>query len=139
VPDGFSELCTEILNHAKQLYSASTVTCSSSPDEPDAQDSAIVERIRVGGNVQAAALLKRVTPTYPLEAKSRGIQGVVRFEAVINKEGKVESLVLLSGPLALYKSARDAVSQWEYRPTQLNGRPVQVLTWLEVNYTLSAR
>jgi hypothetical protein len=139
VPDGFSELCMEILNHANQLYSSATVTCSTASDERDAQDSAAVERIRVGGNVQAAVRIKQVTPTYPLEAKSRGIQGVIQFEAVIDKQGKVQSLVLLSGPIALYKSARDAVSQWEYHPTQLNGRPVEVLTRLEVNYTLSGR
>jgi protein TonB len=96
-----------------------------------------LSRIRVGANVQQANLIKKVSPAYPSEAKARGIQGVVRFTAIIDKDGSISSLTLVSGPLALYKSARDAVKQWLYRPTMLNGKPVQVVTTLEVNYTLS--
>jgi TonB family protein len=142
LPDGYPELCDAVLKHARDLYAGSVATCSISADDPldtTVLDTAAIERIRVGGNVQAAALTKRVQPSYPTEAKSRGIQGTVQFTAVIDKQGKIKSLVLLSGPFALYKSARDAVSQWEYRPTQLNGHPVEVITRLDVNYQLAGR
>jgi protein TonB len=95
------------------------------------------QRIRVGGNVQAANLVKKVQPAYPAEAKSRHIQGTVRFTVIISKEGKISSLTLVSGPLPLYESARDAVKQWEYKPTKLNGKPVDVVTQIDVNYTLT--
>ena len=61
-------------------------------------------RIRVGGNVQASTIKKRVQPVYPAEAKSRRIQGAVHFNVVIDKEGKVQSLILTGGPFALYKA-----------------------------------
>ncbi|MBI2687885.1 MAG: TonB family protein [Acidobacteria bacterium] len=96
------------------------------------------QRIRVSGNVQAAKVLKMVRPTYPPEAKEARVQGTVRMRAVIGKEGEVLGLTLLMSPSPeLARSAMDAVSQWKYSPTLLNGAPIEVQTEVDVNYTLS--
>jgi TonB family protein len=93
--------------------------------------------IRIGGNVAQANILSRVTPVYPAEAKQNRIQGTVTLEITIDKEGHVSALSVVAGPTELIQSATDAVQQWVYRPTLLNGEPVNVLTTVDVNYTLS--
>jgi len=95
------------------------------------------EPLRVGGNVQAANLIKKVTPQYPPLAKQARIQGTVRFNAVIGKDGAIQNLTLVSGHPLLVPSATDAVKQWVYKPTLLNGEPVDVITQIDVNFTLS--
>jgi protein TonB len=102
-----------------------------------AQDKPIDKPIRVGGNVQQANLLSRVVPAYPAEAKQNRIQGTVALEITIDKEGHVLAVAVISGPAELVQSATDAVQQWVYRPTLLNGEPVSVITMVDVNYTLS--
>jgi protein TonB len=94
-------------------------------------------RIRVGGNVQQANLIRKVTPLYPPLAKQARIQGVVRFTAIIGKDGTIQNLQLVSGHPLLVEAAKQAVSQWQYKPTLLNGDPVEVVTTIEVNFTLS--
>jgi TonB family protein len=95
-------------------------------------------RIRVSGNVQAAKVLKMVRPLYPAEAKAAGVQGTVRMQAIINREGDVADLTLLMAPSAeLARSAMEAVGQWKYSPTLLNGNPVEIQTVVDVNYTLA--
>lgn len=93
--------------------------------------------VRLGGNVAQANLLSRVTPVYPAEAKANRIQGTVKLEITIDKEGHVANLSIIGGPTELITSATEAVQQWVYRPTLLNGEPVSVLTTVDVNYTLS--
>jgi periplasmic protein TonB len=93
-------------------------------------------KIRVGGDMQAANLIQKVTPIYPAEAKEARIQGVVHFTANISKEGKVVDLQLISGHPLLAGPARDAVMQWVYKPTLLNGNPIDVVTEINVNFTL---
>jgi TonB family protein len=137
LPAAYPSLCEDVLRHAKELYSGLTSTCDTSADDPITYE--LIERIRVGGNVQAATRIKSATPAYPKDATARGIQGKVSFSAVIDKQGKIKSLILLSGPLVFYESARDAVLQWEYKPTQLDGKPVEVIRKLDVNYSLSGR
>jgi len=94
-------------------------------------------RIRVGGNVQQANLIRKVTPLYPPLAKQARIQGFVRFTAIIGKDGTIQNLQLVSGHPLLVEAAKQAVSQWQYKPTLLNGDPVEVVTTIEVNFTLS--
>lgn len=94
-------------------------------------------RIRIGGNVQAAKLVNKVTPLYPPLAKQAGIQGTVRFATLIGTDGHVKGLILESGHPLLVESAQTAVQQWTYQPTLLNGNPVEVLTVIDVNYTLA--
>jgi TonB family protein len=95
------------------------------------------ERIRVGGNVQQANLIMKVTPMYPPEAKQARIQGTVKMTATINKDGTIQTLDLVSGHPLLADAAIDAVKQWIYKPTLLNGNPVEVITQIDVNFTLS--
>lgn len=94
-------------------------------------------RIRVGGNVQQAKLLVKVQPVYPPEAKVQGIEGTVRLEATLDKRGKVANLQVLSGDPILAAAALDAVRQWQYQTTLLNGDPVEVVTDIDVNFTLA--
>ena len=104
--------------------------------QPQLSTGADPQRIRVGGNVQAINLIKKVTPLYPPLAKQAGIQGTVRFTATIGKDGSIINLELVSGHPLLVQSAQDAVKQWMYKPTLLNGNPVEVITQIDVNYTL---
>jgi periplasmic protein TonB len=94
------------------------------------------KRIRVGGNVQQANLIRRVVPTYPAIAKAARIQGDVILHAIIAKDGTVQELRYESGPPMLMQSAMDAVRQWRYAPTLLNGEPVEVETTITVKFTL---
>ena len=95
------------------------------------------QRIRVGGNVQAARLVRQPKPAYPPLARQARIQGTVRFTAIIGKDGTIQNLQLMSGHPLLVQSATDAVKQWVYQPTQLNGEPVEVITQIDVNFTLT--
>ncbi len=95
------------------------------------------KKIRVGGNVQSNNLIQKVTPVYPPDAKRDRIQGKVRFTATIGKDGTVQNLVLVFGEPVLAQAAREAVQKWVYRPTLLNGDPVEVVTQVDVNFTLS--
>ena len=101
------------------------------------QKAATPQRIRVGGNVQAANLIRKVTPVYPPLAKQARVSGTVRFTAVISKDGTIQQLQLVSGHPLLVQAAQDAVKQWLYKPTLLNGEPVEVVTQIDVNFTLS--
>jgi protein TonB len=91
----------------------------------------------IGGNVAAANKIKNVVPVYPPLAKSARIQGDVKFTAIISKDGTIQKLEFVSGHPLLVQSARDAVLQWVYKPTLLNGEPVDVITDITVHFTLS--
>ena len=93
--------------------------------------------VRVGGRVQNARITRRVLPVYPPEAVEQQITGTVRLEAIIGVDGLVRDLKLVEGHPLLAPAAVEAVSQWEYRPTTLNGLDVEVLTLIEVNFTLT--
>ena len=93
-------------------------------------------RIRVGGSVQRARLLQQPKPAYPPLARQARIQGTVRFTAIIGKDGKIANLTLESGHPLLVPAATAAVQQWVYKPTLLNGEPVEVVTVIDVNFTL---
>ncbi len=102
-----------------------------------AQDAAPVKRIRVGGLVQQNLAVTRVPPVYPEQAKKARIQGVVRLEATISPEGRVTNLKVISGHPLLVQSSLDAVRQWQYKPTLLYGEAVEVITTVDVNFTLN--
>ena len=95
------------------------------------------QKIRVGGAVQAQNIISKVAPVYPPEAKQKRVEGTVRLEVTIDKDGHVSQIAIVSGPAELTQSATDAVRQWSYKPTLLNGEPVEVQTTVDVNYTLS--
>jgi periplasmic protein TonB len=96
------------------------------------------KRIRIGGNVQQAKMARMVQPVYPQIAKSAHIQGTVILHAIIAKDGSVQELQYVSGPPLLMKNAMDAVRQWRYQPTLLNGDPVEVDTTISVVFTLGS-
>lgn len=95
------------------------------------------QRIRVGGNVQAAQLVTKVDPVYPPLAVQARIQGTVRFTVVIDRDGHVVNVQLVSGHPLLVRAASDAVKQWVYKVSLLNGNPVEVVTQVDVNFTLN--
>jgi periplasmic protein TonB len=97
----------------------------------------VQSRIRQGGSVQAALLVNKVQPVYPPLARQTRISGTVRLHAIISKTGSVESLEVLSGHPLLVRAAMDAVQQWRYKPTLLNGEPVEVDTTIDVIFSLN--
>jgi TonB family protein len=94
-------------------------------------------RLRVGGQVQHANLVRMVPPAYPREAKASGVQGIVKLQVRIDRDGHVTEAMVISGDSLLAAAAIEAVKQWLYRPTLLNGDPVEVETEVDVNFTLS--
>lgn len=107
------------------------------PPPPPVEQKKAPTRIRVGGQVQQANLIRQPKPIYPPLAKQARIQGVVRFNAIIGKDGTIQNLQLISGHPLLVPAAEEAVKQWLYKPTLLNGEPVEVATVIDVNFTLS--
>lgn len=81
-------------------------------------------------------LLHKVDPEYPSTALQHRIQGIVRFSVMIGKDGRIERLRLISGHPLLVRAAREAVQQWVYRPMLLDGRPVRVITQIEISFQL---
>jgi protein TonB len=95
------------------------------------------KRITIGGNVQQAKLVRQPKPVYPPLAKQARISGVVHLAAVISANGTIQDLKVISGHPLLIPAALEAVKQWVYQPTLLNGEPVEVQTQIDVNFTLS--
>lgn len=93
--------------------------------------------LRVGGDVKAPTVTRRVEPTYPEVARKARVAGVVVIEAVIDRHGNVDQVKVLKGlPMGLSAEAEAAVRQWKFRPGTLNGQPVDVIFSLTVNFTL---
>jgi protein TonB len=92
--------------------------------------------LRVGGQVQAALAISAPPPVYPALAKTARISGAVKLDAVIGVDGHIENLKVMSGPPLLIEAAMNAVKQWTYRPTYLNGKPFKVETQIVVTFTL---
>lgn len=92
--------------------------------------------LRVGGAVQAARCLACPPPAYPALAREARVSGVVRLAAIIGRDGRVMDLHVLSGAPLLVSTTLRAVSRWRYRPTELNGQPVEVRTEIRVVFNL---
>jgi TonB family protein len=90
----------------------------------------------VVGNAQAGRLVSQVAPVYPQQARDAKIEGIVSFQAIIDKQGRVTNLTVLSGHPLLVPAALEAVKQWVYQPTMMNGEPVEIRTQIDVNFTL---
>jgi protein TonB len=116
---------------------SSAASAAPPPPPPPPPAAPKVTRVRVGGNVQAAAKVRGQNPAYPPLAKQARIQGHVVFTAIIGRDGTIQNLQLVSGHPLLVPAAQAAVSQWVYHPTLLNGEPVEVITQIDVNFTLS--
>jgi len=94
------------------------------------------KRIRVSSGVQAAKKIHDVAPIYPPLAKQARIEGTVKLQAIIGKDGTIQNLTVVSGHPLLVQAALDAVQQWRYAPTLLNNEPVEVETFIEVHFRL---
>jgi protein TonB len=94
------------------------------------------QAVRVGGNIQAPHPVKHVDAVYPEEAKAAGVSGVVIIELTLATDGTVADANVLRSIPMLDQAALDAVRQWEYEPTLLNGEPVQVILTVTVNFSL---
>ena len=107
-------------------------TFVSTPGAPGA-----MQPVRVGGQVKAPTQIKKVQPVYPAEAQAAKVQGIVIMEATIGVDGRVtDARVLRSVPL-LDQAAVDAVRQWEYTPTLLNGTAVPIIMTVTVTFNLA--
>ncbi len=87
-------------------------------------------------HLEPAMLIQRVEPIYPALSRQIHREGQVELRAVIATDGTIQSLQVVSGDPLFVRSATDAVSQWRYRPTVLNGQPVEIETYITVIYTL---
>lgn len=99
----------------------------------------IIARVRVAPNIQAQNLISQAAPIYPPEAMQARVQGVVRFRIEIGKGGRVSNVQLMNGHPLLVPAASDAVRQWVYKPTLLNGYPMVVVTEVDVNFLLAGK
>jgi len=95
------------------------------------------QAVRVGGQIKEPKKLKHVNPAYPDIAKQARVQGVVILECTISPQGKVTDVKVLRGIPLLDSAAIEAVKQWVYSPTLLNGVPVPVIMTVTVNFRLS--
>jgi TonB family protein len=91
---------------------------------------------RIEEKVLAASLVRQVTPVYPAIAKNAHVEGTVVLHALIGTDGAVQDLQYVSGPPLLMRAALDAVWQWKYKPTLINGEPVRIDTTISVVFTL---
>jgi TonB family protein len=91
--------------------------------------------VRVGGQIRPPTKIKDVQPVYPAIAQSSRVSGTVVVAATIGPDGKVEDAKVVRSIPLLDQAALDAVRQWEYTPTLLNGEPVSVLTTVTINFT----
>ncbi len=119
------------------LGSIISAAAAAAPPPPPPPTASTPKRIRVGGQVEAAKLIFQPRPEYPPLAKMARIQGTVRLEAIISRDGTIQDLKVLSGHPLLVKAALEAVQRWRYQPTLLNGEPVEVITEIDVNFTLA--
>ena len=92
--------------------------------------------VRVPSTLQAGNPIKRVAPQYPATARAANVHGLVRFNAIIGKDGTIRDLKVISGNPILTPAAAEAVRQWVYRPALLNGQPQEVTTQIDINFTL---
>jgi protein TonB len=95
------------------------------------------QAVRVGGQIKEPKKLKNINPEYPDIAKQARVQGVVILECTISPQGKVTDVKVLRGIPLLDSAAVEAVKQWVYTPTLLNGVPVPVIMTVTVNFRLS--
>jgi TonB family protein len=135
-PENRAKLMAAARQFDEHLSLSSTVDASGQTDVQIVAPGAVPTRIRVGGAVQMAKMVKSVPPVYPPLAKQARIQGKVVLDVVIGKDGTVQNITVVNGHALLIQAALDAVRQWQYHPTLLNSEPVEVSTQVEVNFAL---
>lgn len=94
------------------------------------------QMLRIGGNIIAAQAIYHPAPFYPPLARMARMQGMVVLEAIIGKDGTVQDLKVVSGQPLLVRAALAAVKSWRYQPTLLNSQAIDVLTEIDVRFSL---
>jgi len=94
------------------------------------------ERFRVPPEISSSLVVRKVVPDYPRVAQDALVQGAVVLEAEVSKDGIVREIRGISGSPLLMPAAIDAVKLWQYKPLVLNGKPVEMVTLITVNFTL---
>ena len=138
-----AELPPDVINNTNQSgvfggLPGQGIMAGNGPALPPPKPVAAPARIKQGGEVTAASIITQTRPAYPSLARQARIQGTVVLHAIIDKDGKVAQLEIVSGHPLLVQSALDAVKQWRYKATQLNGDPVEVDTTIQVTFTMGA-
>jgi protein TonB len=105
--------------------------------EPPAPPPVPQAPVRVGGAIRNPTMIRKVDPVYPAIAQAARVQGIVIIEATIGADGHIINARILRSVPLLDQAALDAVRQWQYTPTTLNGVPVPVIMTVTVSFTLS--
>jgi len=121
-----------VFSGAQQTGSGGTSPTASAPKS----DAGPTQPVHISEKVAQSLRIKSVPPEYPPPARLGRIQGQVVLKALIDKNGNVEDMTLVSGHPLLAAAAVNAVKQWKYKPYVLNGEPVNVETQVIVNFTL---
>jgi TonB family protein len=100
------------------------------------QPSAPAAPLPVGGDVKQAKLISSVAPVYPVLAKNQHVSGNVLVDALIDANGRVTTMKVVSGPTLLHQAAMDALKQWKYQPAQLDGKPVSMHLTVTLQFRL---
>jgi len=90
--------------------------------------------LKVASDIQSLRIVDQIKPSYPELAKLSRTEGTVALNVLIGKDGKVSKVEILSGPPLLTRAAQEAVKQWKYKPTIVNGAPVEVITEVTVQF-----
>ena len=98
---------------------------------------AVIQRVRMGGQVKMAVPIHRVEPVYSPLARQMRVSGTVQITGVIGIDGRMKELKVVSGHPLLVNAALEAVRQWIYAPTTLNGEPVEVVAPITVTFVLN--
>jgi TonB family protein len=126
------------INETVDVQAEGSAKSAAAAQALEAEAKSKATRIRIGGNVEAAKVITKVQPIYPETAKDAGVQGTVLLHAVVGMDGRPLQLQVLNSQINpdLARAAVEAVSQWRYQPTLLNGEPVEVDTTIQVKFTL---
>ena len=124
-----------LVGFSAQTFQTASAAPASAPMQQEQQNS---KPVRVKPELAQDNLIHKVQPVYPAKAKSERVQGTVVLDVTISKEGLPIDIKVLSSPSNdLAQSATDAVQQWRWRSTLLNGEPVDVIAEIHVNYSLT--
>jgi len=122
----------------RDLAIAAVIPTLKRPVEPTAAPAAEpIKRFPQGGNVQLGRLLRKLEPPYPPLAKATRTSGTVVLECVVGTDGRIKDVRVVSGNPLLVNAARDAVWQWVYEGSQLNGVPIEIVAQISVNFKLN--
>lgn len=122
---------------ADSLFKSLQARSEPRPPVVKAEPPAVIPRLQVGGQVQAGKLIYGPKPLYPPLALRTRTEGTVQLTAVIGRDGTVQNLSVVSGHPLFVQAALEAVRQWRYAPTLLNGDPVEVVSPITVTFSLN--